>query len=392
MGSVSHGGRCSLYYEVIVLANGEKHDYYELLEVNRNASETEIKKAYRRLAVQHHPDKNQGDKASEDKFKEISEAYEVLSDPEKRARYDQFGHAGVSNNGFGGGGFGGFGQGSPFGDIFGDIFGEVFGARQKSSRGRRGDDLQYNLEVTFEEAAFGTEKKIDIPYAKRCDACSGSGAKPGTSPKTCPTCQGAGQMRFQQGFFSVSKTCSHCNGEGRVVEHPCPTCRGAGTVRDKKTIAVKVPPGVETGIRLKLSSEGGQGTKGGPNGDLYVALSVKEHPIFRREDNDVICEIPISFTQAALGCEIEVPTLDGRINMKIPEGTQSGATFRMRGKGVPALQGYGRGDHLVVAKVETPTNLNQKQRELLEELARISGEDVNPMGKTFFAKVMDIFS
>lgn len=374
------------------MANGEKHDYYELLEVNRNASETEIKKAYRRLAVKYHPDKNQGDKASEDKFKEISEAYEVLSDAEKRARYDQFGHAGVSSNGFGGGGFGGFGQGSPFGDIFGDIFGEVFGARQKSSRGRRGDDLQYNLEVSFEEAAFGTEKKIDIPYAKRCDACSGSGAKPGTTPKTCPTCQGAGQMRYQQGFFSVSKTCSHCNGEGRVVEHPCTTCRGAGTVRDKKTIAVKVPPGVETGIRLKLSGEGGQGTKGGPNGDLYVALSVKEHPIFRREDNDVICEIPISFTQAALGCEIEVPTLDGRISMKIPEGTQSGATFRMRGKGVPALQGYGRGDHLIVAKVETPTNLNQKQRELLEELARISGEDVNPMGKTFFSKVMDIFS
>ena len=376
-----------------ILANGDKQDYYELLEVNRNASEAEIKKAYRRLAVKHHPDKNSGDKASEDKFKEVSEAYEVLSDAEKRARYDQFGHAGVSGAGFNSGGFGGFGAGSPFGDIFGDIFGEVFGgARQRTSRGRRGDDLQYNLEVSFEEAAFGVEKKIDIPYAKRCDACSGSGAKPGTSPKTCPTCQGAGQMRFQQGFFSVSKTCSHCNGEGRVVDHPCQSCRGTGTVRDKKTISVKVPAGVETGIRLKLSGEGGQGAKGGPNGDLYVALKVKEHSIFRREDNDVICEIPISFTQAALGCEIEVPTLDGKVAMKIPEGTQSGATFRMRGKGVPALQGYGRGDHLVGAKGETPTNLNRQQRELLEELARISGEDVNPMRKNFFSKVMDILS
>jgi molecular chaperone DnaJ len=372
-----------------ILANGDKQDYYELLEVNRNASESEIKKAYRRLAVKHHPDKNAGDKASEDKFKEVSEAYEILSDPEKRARYDQFGHAAL------GGGFssGGFGGGSPFGDIFGDIFGDVFGGgRQKAGRGRRGDDLQYNMEVTFEEAAFGVEKKIDIPYAKRCEPCGGSGAKPGTSPKTCPTCQGAGQMRFQQGFFSVSKTCSHCNGEGRVVEHPCPTCRGAGTVRDKKNLSVKVPAGVETGIRLKLTGEGGQGAKGGPNGDLYVALTVREHSIFRREDNDVICEIPISFTQAALGCEIEVPTLDGKVSMKIPEGTQSGALFRMRGKGVPALQGYGRGDHLVIAKVETPTNLNRQQRELLEELARISGEDVNPMGKNFFSKVMDLFS
>ncbi|HBG04903.1 MAG: molecular chaperone DnaJ [Geobacteraceae bacterium GWC2_58_44] len=371
------------------MANGDKHDYYELLEVNRNASEAEIKKAYRRLAVKYHPDKNAGDKASEDKFKEVSEAYEILSDAEKRARYDQFGHAAV-----GGGGFssGGFGAGSPFGDIFGDIFGEVFGGRQKATRGRRGDDLQYNMEVSFEEAAFGVEKKIDLPYAKRCDACGGSGAKAGTTPKTCPTCQGAGQMRFQQGFFSVSKTCSHCNGEGRVVDHPCLTCRGSGTVRDKKTISVKVPAGVETGIRLKLTGEGGQGTKGGPNGDLYVALSVREHSLFRREDNDVVCEIPISFTQAALGCEIEVPTLDGKVNMKIPEGTQSGAVFRMRGKGIPALQGYGRGDHLVVAKVETPTNLNRQQRELLEELARISGEDANPMRKNFFSKVMDLLS
>ncbi|MBJ6725614.1 molecular chaperone DnaJ [Geomesophilobacter sediminis] len=371
------------------MANGDKQDYYETLEVNRNASDAEIKKAYRRLAVKFHPDKNQGDKEAEERFKEIGEAYEVLSDAEKRARYDQFGHAGVSGGGFSSGGFG---AGSPFGDIFGDIFGDVFGARPRGSRGRRGDDLQYNLEISFEEAAFGVEKKIDIPYAKRCTTCNGSGAKEGTEPKTCPTCRGAGQVRFQQGFFSVSKTCSHCNGEGRVVETPCPACRGTGSVRDKKTISVKVPPGVETGIRLKLSGEGGQGTKGGTNGDLYVVISVREHPIFRREDNDVICEIPISISQAALGCEIEVPTLDGRVNLRIPEGTQSGTIFRMRGKGVPALQGYGRGDHLVIAKVETPTNLNQKQRDLLEEFARISGEDATPMRKNFFSKMMDLFS
>ena len=370
------------------MANGEKRDYYEVLEVNRNASDSEIKKAYRRLAVKYHPDKNPGDKAAEDNFKELSEAYEVLSEPQKRAQYDQFGHAGMGGGGFSSGGFGG---GSPFGDIFGDIFGDVFGTRPRG-RGRRGDDLQYTMEVKFEEAAFGVEKTVEVPYAKRCDSCGGSGAKAGTEPKVCPTCRGAGQVRFQQGFFSVSKTCSHCNGEGRVVESPCPSCRGAGTVRDRKTISVKVPAGVESGIRLKLSGEGGQGIKGGPNGDLYVVISVSEHPIFKREDNDVICEIPISYTQAALGCELEIPTLDGKVSMKIPEGTQSGTIFRLRGKGVPALQGYGRGDHLVIAKVETPSNLNKQQRELLEELARISGEEVNPLRKSFFAKVMDMLS
>jgi molecular chaperone DnaJ len=377
-----------LHYKGYILANGEKRDFYEVLEVNRNASDAEIKKAYRRLAVKFHPDKNPGDKQAEDKFKELSEAYEALSDPQKRAQYDQFGHAGM-----GGGGFssGGFGAGTPFGDIFGDIFGDVFGTRPRG-RGRRGDDLQYTMEITFEEAAFGIEKSVEIPYAKRCEPCNGSGAKAGTEPKVCPTCRGAGQVRFQQGFFSVSKTCSQCNGEGKVVESPCPECRGAGTIRDRKTISVKVPPGVESGIRLKLSGEGGQGTKGGTNGDLYVVISVREHSLFRREDNNVICEIPISYTQAALGCEIEIPTLDGKVSLKIPEGSQSGTIFRLRGKGVPVLQGYGRGDHLVVVKVETPTNLNKQQRDLLEELGRISGEDVNPMGKSFFAKVMDLFN
>lgn len=371
------------------MANGDKRDYYEVLGVHRNASDTEVKKAYRKLALRYHPDKNPGDKQSEEMFKEASEAYEVLSDGQKRAQYDQFGHAGLGSGGFSSG-FG-FGSGTPFGDIFSDIFGDIFGGQQRG-RGRRGEDLLYNLEVSFEEAAFGVESKIDVPYRKRCDTCGGSGAKPGTEPKVCPTCRGAGQVRFQQGYFSVSRTCNHCGGEGRIVESPCPDCRGAGSIKDKKTISVKIPAGVETGNRLKLSGEGGQGTKGGPNGDLYVAITVRPHSIFNRDGNDVICEIPISFVQAAMGCEIEVPTLDGKVNMKIPEGTQSGKVFRLRDKGVPVLQGYGRGDQLVVIKVETPVNLNKRQRELLEEFAKISGEEVHPLKKNFFEKVMDIIS
>jgi molecular chaperone DnaJ len=373
------------------VANGEKRDYYEVLGVHKNASETEIKKAFRKLAIQFHPDKNQGDKAAEEKFKEATEAYEVLSDAQKRAQYDQFGHAGVSGaGGFSGGGFGG---GSPFGDIFNDIFGDIFGGNSgRRTHGRRGDDLLYNMEILFEEAAFGCEKKIDVPYAKRCSACNGTGAKPGTEPKICPSCRGAGQVRYQQGFFSVSKTCPQCNGEGKVVDDPCTECRGKGSIKDTKTISVKVPGGVETGSRLKISGEGGQGVKGGPNGDLYVAISVKEHTIFQREDDNVLCEIPISFAQAALGCEIDVPTLDGKVSMKIPDGTQSGKIYRLRGKGIPSLQGYGRGDQLVIVKVETPTNLNKRQKEILEEFAKISGEEAHPMKKGFLDKVMDFLS
>ena len=367
------------------MANGEKRDYYEVLEIHRNASENEIKKAYRKQAIQFHPDKNPGDKAAEDRFKECSEAYEVLSDPEKRAQFDQFGHAAFGSGGFSGGGFG-FGASSPFGDIFG----AGGGAGRQRGRGRRGDDLQYTLDISFEEAAKGVETKIELPYAKRCGSCNGSGAKPGTDPKTCPTCRGAGQVRFQQGFFSVSRTCSHCNGEGRIVDSPCSTCRGTGSVKDSKALSVKVPPGVETGNRLKLANEGGQGLKGAANGDLYVLINVREHPLFTREGNDVLCEIPISFTQAALGCEIEIPTLEGKISMKVPEGTQSGKVFRLRGKGIPVLQGYGRGDQLVIVRAETPTNLNRHQRDLLEGFARISGEDAHPMRKSFIDKVMDM--
>ena len=373
------------------MANGDKRDYYEVLEIHRNASETEIKKAFRKLAIQHHPDKNPGDKSSEDRFKEVTEAYEVLSDPQKRAQYDQFGHAGLG----GGGGFysGGFGAGSPFGDIFSDIFGDIFGGggRQRG-RGRRGDDLQYTMEIAFEEAAFGVENKIEIPYEKRCDGCGGSGAKPGSEPKVCPGCRGAGQVRFQQGVFSMSRTCSHCQGEGRVVDNPCTRCHGTGSLRDRKTLLVKVPPGVESGNRIKLVGEGGQGTKGGPNGDLYVLISVQEHSIFTRDGNDVICEIPVTFTQAALGCEIEVPSLGGKVPLKIPEGIQSGRKFRLRGMGIQQLQGHGRGDQLVVVRVETPVNLSKQQKELLEEFARISGEASQPMRKGFFDKVKDILS
>ena len=373
------------------MANDEKRDYYEILDVHRNASEAEIKKAYRKQAVQHHPDKNPGNKAAEDTFKEVTEAYEILSDAQKRAQYDQFGHAGVSGaGGFPGGGFGG---GTPFGDIFGDIFGAGGGGGARGrSQGRRGDDLLYNMEISFEEAAFGVEKKIDVPFAKRCGTCNGSGSKPGTDPKVCPSCRGAGQVRYQQGFFSVSKTCGQCSGEGKIVDDPCPNCHGKGSVKDTKTLSIKVPGGVETGSRLKSPGDGGQGLKGGPNGDLYVAISVREHSLFQREDNNVICEFPISFIQAALGCEIEVPTLDGKVSMKIPEGTQSGKVYRLRGKGIPSLQGYGRGDQLVVIKVETPINLNKKQKEVLEEFAKISGEDVHPMKKGFLDKVMDILS
>ncbi len=367
-----------------------KRDYYEILGVNRNASEAEIKKAYRRLAVKYHPDKNPGDKHAEERFKEISEAYAVLSDAQKRANYDQFGHAGVEGmGGFSSGGF----SGSPFEDIFSDIFGDIFGGghTRRGARGRRGDDLRYNLTISFEEAAFGLETRVQIPRHQDCEACGGSGARAGTAPRTCPTCRGAGQVRYQQGFFSLTRPCPDCEGEGRVIDDPCPQCRGTGRVRGKKTISLKIPAGVETGNRLKLTGEGEPGIGGGPPGDLYVVITVEDHPIFRREGNDVICELPVSFTQAALGHEFEVPTLDGKVKLKIPPGTQTGKVFKLPGKGIPVLQGYGRGDQLVVVRVETPTRLTPRQRELLEEFAREGGEDIHPIGKSFFDKVKELF-
>ncbi|HKL26690.1 MAG TPA: molecular chaperone DnaJ [Desulfuromonadales bacterium] len=365
-----------------------KRDYYEILEVHRNASETEIKKAYRKLALKCHPDKNPGDAEAEGRFKELSEAYAILSDPQKRALYDQYGHAGVDqSNGYAGGGFGG----TPFEDLFGDIFGDIFGGGARRGSGRRGDDLRYNLKISFEEAAFGLDTKIQIPRHKRCEACDGSGAKPGTAPQTCQTCAGHGQVRFQQGFFSLTRPCPDCGGEGKRISDPCPECHGSGLTRSKKTLSLKIPAGVETGNRLKLNGEGEPGVQGGPPGDLYVVITVKEHPIFKREGQDILCDIPISFAQAALGCELEVPTLDGKVNLKIPAGTQSGKIFRLPSKGIPTLHGYGRGDELIVARVETPTKLTARQKELLEEFSQAGGEDVHPLGKTFFGKVKELF-
>ncbi|MBW2519761.1 MAG: molecular chaperone DnaJ [Deltaproteobacteria bacterium] len=368
-----------------------KRDYYEVLGVNRNASDTEIKKAYRKLAIQCHPDKNPGDHAAEERFKELSEAYAVLSDGQKRALYDQYGHAGVDQSGGFGFSSGGFG-GTPFEDLFGDIFGDIFGTGRRSGRGgRRGDDLRYNLSIAFEEAAFGLETKIQLPRHQHCETCHGSGAKPGTSPVSCPSCSGTGQVRFQQGFFSLTRPCPDCQGEGKKVVDPCSNCHGTGLVRSKKNISLKIPAGIETGNRLKLTGEGEPGSQGGPPGDLYVVISVKDHPIFQREGNNVLCELPVSITQAALGCELEVPTLEGKVKLKIPAGTQSGKVFKLADKGIPVLQGYGRGDQLVVARVETPTKLTARQKELLEEFAREAGEDIHPMGTSFFDKVKELF-
>jgi molecular chaperone DnaJ len=369
-----------------------KRDYYEVLGVHRNASETEIKKAYRKLAIQFHPDKNAGDKQAEDKFKEISEAYSVLSDTQQRVIYDQYGHAGL-NGGGGGGSYssGGF-SGTPFEDLFGDLFGDIFGNRGgQRSRGRRGDDLRYNLSISFEEAAFGLETKIQIPRYQTCGTCNGIGAKPGTSPRVCATCQGAGQVRIQQGYFSLTRPCPDCHGEGQIIDQPCAECHGSGRVRGKRTLSLKIPAGVETGSRLKLSAEGEPGLHGGPPGDLYVVISVKDHPLFQRDGQNIICEIPISFPQAALGCELEVPTLTEKLNIKVPAGTQSGKVIKLANYGFPSLQGYNRGDQLVVLRVEVPTSLTDRQKELLEEFAREGGEEIHPMGKTFFAKVKELF-
>jgi molecular chaperone DnaJ len=368
----------------------DKRDYYELLGVNRSAGEEEIKKAYRKLALKYHPDRNPGDKQAEEKFKEVSEAYQVLANQEKRAQYNQFGHAAFGNGGPFQGGFDFTASG--FEDIFGDIFGEFFGGGQSRRRGRsRGEDLRYNLEIAFEEAAFGTEKKIKIPRHGACDVCHGNGCKPGTSARACPTCHGRGQVSFQQGFFTVSRTCSQCGGQGTFISDPCSSCSGAGRVRKLHTLSIKIPSGVDTGSRLKLRNEGESGASGGPTGDLYVVLQVQPHPLFLREGLDIICDMPMSFVQAALGAEIDVPTLEGKVKMKIPSGTQSGKIFRLKGKGVRDVHGYQQGDQLVRATVETPTHLTAKQKELLTDFATLGGEDIHPISKGFFDKVRQIF-
>ena len=364
-----------------------KKDYYELLGVSRNASEEEIKKAYRKLALQYHPDRNPGDKQSEEKFKEVSEAYQILSDAEKRAKYDQYGHAAFGD----GSPFpGGFDFTAGFEDVFGDIFGEFFGGGARRGRGR-GDDLRYNLTLNFEEAVAGAEKKIKIPRHGPCETCRGSGAKAGTAPQTCPTCRGRGQVSFQQGFFSVSRTCSQCHGQGTIVKDPCANCGGSGRLRNLHTLNVKIPGGVDTGSRLKLRSEGESAPAGGAPGDLYVVIQVEPHPIFIRENLDILCDVPISIAQAALGAEIDVPTLNGKVKMKIPPGTQSGKVFRMKGKGINDVQGYHQGDQHVRVSVETPTHLTARQKELLKEFAMAGGEDINPMAKGFLDKMKDLF-
>ncbi|MEJ2575507.1 MAG: molecular chaperone DnaJ [Gammaproteobacteria bacterium] len=343
-----------------------KRDYYEVLGVSKNASEAELKKAYRRQAMKFHPDRNPGDSEAEAKFKECKEAYEVLADPQKRAAYDQFGHAGVEGGGFGGaaGGFGG----ASFSDIFGDVFGDIFGGgRGGGQRVHRGADLRYNLEISLEEAVRGTTVKIRVPTLTNCEACHGTGARKGTSPKACPTCQGAGQVRMQQGFFSVQQTCPTCHGRGQVIEEPCPSCHGHGRVQEHKTLSVKVPPGVDVGDRIRLAGEGEAGEHGGPSGDLYVQINVKPHPIFTRDEANLYCEVPIPFTKAALGGELEVPTLDGKIMLKIPDGTQTGRMFRMRGKGVKPVRGGPVGDLICRVVVETPVKLTEQQKDLLRQ-------------------------
>lgn len=369
-----------------------KRDYYEVLGLGRDANEQAIKSAYRKLAHKFHPDKNPGDKAAEDSFKEVSEAYEVLSTPEKRAQYDRFGHASDRMPP---------GYGDPFGgggvnvnDIFGDIFGEMFGGggrRGGRSARRRGADLRYNLSITFEEAAFGTEARIRVPRHKTCDSCSGSGAKKGTGPKTCGTCGGAGEVRFTQGFFSVARTCSACNGQGGVITDPCGDCRGLGKTAFEASLKVPVPAGVDTGIRLKLDGEGEPGDKGGPPGDLYIVIEVQEHPLFQRNDADVICELPLSFPMAALGGHVEVPTLDGKVQLTIPVGTQAGRIFRLKHKGIARLNGQGRGDQLVHVTIEVPRHLTKRQKELLEQLAESLGESQSPKSHSFFDKVRELF-
>lgn len=372
-----------------------KRDYYEVLGVERGASEDEIKKAYRRLARKYHPDVNKDDPQAEEKFKEINEAYQVLSDPQKRAAYDRFGHAGT-DPGFGAGpGAGGFGDFTfeGFGDIFDMFFGS--GGRRPRTGPQKGADLRYDLRIEFEDAAFGKETTIKVPRTEICSTCHGNRAKPGTPIKTCPVCNGSGQVHSVQntmfGRFSTVRTCDRCQGEGKIIETPCPTCVGRGRVRQVRTIKITIPAGVDSGYRLRVAGEGEAGERGGPPGDLYVYITVKPHPFFKRTGNDLVIEQKISFAQAALGAVIEVPTLEGTATLKIPEGTQPGTLFRLRGKGVPYLNGGGRGDQLVRVHIDVPTKLTPAQREAIHQVAEAFGEEVGQPDKGFFGKVREAF-
>jgi molecular chaperone DnaJ len=373
-----------------------KRDFYEILGVAKNASDEEIKKAYRKLAMKHHPDRNPDSKGSEDKFKEAKEAYEMLSDPQKREAFDRYGHAGVDPN-MGGGGFGG---NAGFADAFGDIFGDIFGggarggARGGGPQVYRGADLRYNLEVSLEQAANGFDTTIRVPSWDGCDVCHGSGAKPGTSPTTCPTCGGHGQVRMQQGFFSIQQTCPKCHGTGKVIPDPCTTCSGAGRIKRNKTLEVKIPAGIDDGMRIRSSGNGEPGMNGGPPGDLYVEIHIKPHPVFQRDGDDLHCEMPISFSKAALGGEIEVPTLSGKVAFPIPEGTQSGKTFRLRGKGIKGVRSGYAGDLFCHVVVETPVKLTERQKEMLrqfEQLTMEGGAKHSPQSKSWKDKVKEFF-
>lgn len=365
-----------------------KKDYYEILGIVKNAAPEEIKKAYRKCALEHHPDRNPGNKKAEEKFKEATEAYQILSDPQKRQLYDQYGHEGLNAGGAG------FSGASGFGDIFEDIFEDFFGRRgaRSQQRPQRGSDLQYRMDILFNEAVFGVEKNIEIPREESCTSCKGDGAKPGTSRQACPTCHGSGEVLASSGFFSIARPCSRCHGHGSFVEHPCGVCRGSGRVSVQRKIQVKIPPGVDNGLRLRISGEGEGGVRGGPRGDLYVDLHVEPHEIFSREGNNVLCELPVSFVQAALGAEIEVPTLTGAAPLKVPAGTQTGKIFRLKGKGIASLNGQGIGDEEIKVIVETPTHLSDKQKELLKQFAALSGEKANPISNSFVEKAKKLFS
>jgi molecular chaperone DnaJ len=366
-----------------------KRDYYEVLGVERSADAEQLKRAYRALALKYHPDRNPDDPHAEEKFKEASEAYAVLSDPDKRRAYDRFGHEGVGA----GAGFQDFGDLGAFGDVLNDLFGDFFGTRgggpRRRGRGRRGADLRYQLEIELRDVLEGKEARVQIPKMRPCESCAGSGARAGTRPESCGRCRGTGQLMFQQGFFRISRPCDACGGAGEVVKERCTGCRGSGRVESQQTLTVKIPAGVEHGTRLRLAGEGEAGIEGGPSGDLYVDVAVRPHPFFSRDGPDLHCQVPVQFVQAALGAEVEVPTLEGKVTVRVPDGTQSGKVLRLAGRGLPTLGSRSRGDQLVQIFVEVPIKMTERQRELLEEFAKESGADVSPVTKSFLEKLRD---
>ena len=374
----------------------QKRDYYEVLGINKGASADEIKKAYKKMARKYHPDLNPGDKSAEEKFKEVNEAYEVLSDPDKKARYDQYGHAGVDPNfgagGFGGGGFDGSFDFGDLGDIFGSFFGGVFGGGRRTNPNapQRGESIRMSIAISFEEAAFGCEKEVTVERYETCDTCHGNGCAPGTSPEVCPDCHGTGTVQVRRqtpmGVFATSSPCPKCGGKGRIIHQPCKDCRGSGLLRKKKTIQASIPAGIDNGQTISIRGQGNAGKNGGPAGDLLITITVRPHELFRREGTSVLCEAPITFTQAVLGAELEIPTIDGKVKYTLPEGTQSGTTFRLKGKGIPSINGRGRGDQYVTVYIETPKNLNKEQKEALKKFAEAMGESETQGRKDFFKK------